>query len=141
MIETKTEWKLLLGFYWSKLNMKFNSRINNAKRKHPTPGKFYLFSFLAGKRQNWWMHWSVGLNPSSFNVLFSNNFSKWVIFGYGEICVQYWYIIPLTMLWWCKTCIELASQVLLAADIEQFTVSEVKCSKFNTSSPGLNLFL
>ena len=29
--------------------------------------------------------------------------------------------------------------MLLAADIEQLTVNEVKYNKFNTSSPGLNL--
>ena len=81
------------------------------------------------------------LNPYSFHVLFSNNFSKWVIFGYGEICVQYRYIIPLSALLQCKTCIEFASYVLLKADIEQLTVNEVKCSKCNISSLGLNLFL
>ena len=109
MNETKTEWNLLLEFCWSILKTKFFGRINNAKLKHPTPGQFYLFSFLAGKRQSWWMHWNEGLNLYSFNVLFSNNFSKWVILSYAEKCVQYWYIIPLSVLWRCKTCIELAS--------------------------------
>ena len=52
MNETKTELNLLLAFYWSILKMKFFGRTNNAKGKNPTPGKFYLFSFLAGKRQS-----------------------------------------------------------------------------------------
>ena len=108
MNETKTEWNLLLAFYCSILKMKLFGRINNAKGKNPTPGQFYLFSSLAGNRQSWRMHWDIGLNPYSFNFLFSNNFSKWVIFGYGIICVQCWYIIPLSVLWWCKICIELA---------------------------------
>ena len=109
MNETKTEWNLLLAFFWSILKMKFFGRINDGKWNHPTPGQCYLFHFFAGKRQSWWMHWNGGLNPYSFNVLkFSNHFSKWVIFGYGEICVQYWYIIHLSVFWWCKTSIELA---------------------------------
>ena len=74
--ETKTEWNLPLAYYWSILEIKLFGRINNAKGKHPTPGQFYLFSFLARKRQSWWMHWKVRLNPYSFHVLFSNNFSK-----------------------------------------------------------------
>ena len=84
--KVKNEWnkswmKLTAGVLWFILKMKFFGRINNAKGKHPTPGQFYLFSFLAGKRQSWLMHQNVGLNPYSFNVLFNNNFSKLVIFG------------------------------------------------------------
>ena len=67
------------------------------------------------------MHQNVGLNLYSFSVLFSNNFSKWVSFGYGEMCT----ILPYFYLR-CdgdKTCIDLASQVLHVADIEQLTVN------------------
>ena len=130
--------------------MKYFGRINNAKGKHPTLGKFYLFSFCTWKRQSWWMHWNVGLNPYSFSMLFSNSFSNWIYFEYGGnmytwlyianylsaiyiyiFAIYYipyayticFYIIPLSMLWSCRTCIELTSWVLLAADIEQLTVN------------------
>ena len=49
----------------------------------PTPGQFY-FPFLADKRQSWWMHLNFGLNAYSFDLLCSNNFSKWIKFGYGR---------------------------------------------------------
>ena len=78
MNETNTEYNLLLVFYWSIFKMKYFSRINNGKGKHPTLDQFYLFSFRVWKRQSWWTKCNVGLNPYSFNVLFSNNFSKWI---------------------------------------------------------------
>ena len=92
MNETKAEWNLLLAFHWLILKMKFFGRINNAKGKHPTPGQFCLFSFLAGKRQSWakvvpkW--WAKSI---LFQCVIYQQFFKWIIFGYGEICVQYCY--------------------------------------------------
>ena len=57
---TKTEWNLLLTFYWSIFKMKQFGRINDVNGKHPTPGYLYLlFSFLACKRQSYSMHWNA----------------------------------------------------------------------------------
>ena len=71
MNETKTEQTLLLLFYWSMSKIKYSGRINMAIVKHLTPGQFYLFSF-----------------PVLY-VACSNNFSRWVSFGYGRnVCTQ-----------------------------------------------------
>ena len=83
MNETKTEWNLLLVSYWSIYKMKYFERINSGKGKHPTSDQFYYFPFLPGKRQSWWMQLNAVLNPYYFNLSCSNNFSKWVNFGYG----------------------------------------------------------
>ena len=83
MTETKTEWNLLLVSYWSIYKMKYFERINSGKGKHPTSDQFYYFPFLPGKRQSWWMQLNAVLNPYYFNLSCSNNFSKWVNFGYG----------------------------------------------------------
>ena len=45
--ETKTEQNLQLVFYWSISKIKYIGRINSAKVKYPTSGKFYLFFFPA----------------------------------------------------------------------------------------------
>ena len=38
-----------VGLYSRWYTQEFFDRINNAKRKHPTPGQFYLFPFLSGR--------------------------------------------------------------------------------------------
>ena len=105
MNETKTEWNLLLVFYLSPCKMKYIFWINSAKGKGPTPGQFY-FPFLPDKRQSWWMHLNVGLNAYSFDLLCSNNFSKWIKFGYGGNMCTWLYIhswLYISVLWWCRT--------------------------------------
>ena len=47
MNETKTEWSLLLVFYWSLSKIKYFGRINSTKGNYPTPSQFYLFFFPA----------------------------------------------------------------------------------------------
>ena len=45
------------------------------------------------------MHLNVGLNAYSFDLLSSNNFSKWIKFKHGETCVDdYTYIGDYTCL-------------------------------------------
>ena len=86
---------------WTKIWMKLTSGIllvyiqdeiyflnKQRKRKCPTPGQFY-FPFLPDKGHSWWMHLNVGLNAYSFDLLCSNNFSKWIKFGYeGGMCMS-----------------------------------------------------
>ena len=118
MNETKTEWNLLLVFYWSIFKMNYFGRINNAKGKHLTLGQCCLFSFCACKRQSWWMHWNVGLNPYSFNVLFSNNFLKWVNFGYGgNMCTWLYMIIYISYI-----CLAVPVFYLLALSLYIYTL-------------------
>ena len=84
------------------------------KKKIPYPDQFY-FSFLSDKTKSWWMYLNVGLKTYSFDLLFSNNFSKWIKFGFGGNMYKWLYIhswLYMSVLWWCRIQISAEQKIL-----------------------------
>ena len=75
----------------------------------------FVFPFLPDKRLNWWVHLNVGRNAYSFDLSCSNNFSKWIKFGYEVnmctwLCIYSW--LYMSVLWWCRTQIPAEQKIL-----------------------------
>ena len=52
------------------------------------------------------MHLNIGLNAYSFDLLSSNNFSKWIKFEHGGnmcTCLYIYSWLCMSVLWWCRT--------------------------------------